>query len=159
MTFNEFCLSEAIKPKKINFGLNDDANDQRTKLQGLFITFFKLNGLTYSVNMIQDGSSNEYEIGFATSKLQINLIDNLHSFSMRRMGGGGAAEVFSCVFYIFLLMIKKHQIEIIKFNPADNVLGKFYSILIKNVFFLKSLQDAGFKFQGIEHGYFYFKKN
>jgi len=157
-TFNEFvALEEAISPKYVSFGLNDETNDKQIHLMSnkSLITFFKDVQLSLIIAVIihQNGT-----VGFGQSEIQHDFIKNMDSFSDKRTGAGQALKVFSNVMYVLGEMIKVNNINLIKFDGADEKLSKMYNKLMKNKFFIQVMKNFGFNYMGYILSEYTFKK-
>lgn len=153
-SFTEYCkLNEAIKPKVTEYGINDDTNNGEIyNHYGAYLTFFKENDLTFAIQFVPRNNNN-YEVGFAASKVKEDFLYNIETFNAKRIGGGYALSIFSKVFYVMLEMfnyLNQQQINInsVYFKGSDLILGKLYSNLMKNRFFIRELNKVGFEFKG-----------
>lgn len=152
MSYSEYILSEAIKPKPINYGT--DFNNSKWKNVGLGfkLTHFKTNEYIYTY-IFRDGF-----VGFFASDLDkeeeilsensiTNIFKNTKLF--RRKDTSKFISVFNYFFYVTLEAIKKFDSDKIMFDGADKALGNLYSSMSRNKFFLKELEKIGFVYDGL----------
>lgn len=152
MSYSEYILSEAIKPKPINYGT--DFNNSKWKNVGLGfkLTHFKTNEYIYTY-IFRDGF-----VGFFASDLDkeeeilsensiTNIFKNTKLFT--RKDTSKFISVFNYFFYVTLEAIKKFNLDKIMFDGADKALGDLYSSMSRNKFFLKELEKIGFVYDGL----------
>lgn len=142
--FNSYCLSESIKPKKVNFGCNipDFNNETFYSLEGDSVigTSFYFKEIVYTVSYFKG------EIGFHIS--DESHISNYKEFMLsnkKQTIASNAILVFSNILYIIIEMTNKFNLSEIRFQGENNKLDKMYSNLIKNKIFISELNKIGFQ--------------
>lgn len=160
LSFQEYCLTESIAPKKTAYGTNDDADNKVIEnVYEALITFFKSNGIVYAVliKSYNDG----VVVGFGASDVKNSFIKNLKAFTDKRtngLSGGLAAQTFSKVFYVLVEIIKKKKLDYpLYFSGADPRLGILYDAVVKNKFFIEELKKLGYTYVGKEHDHHKFE--
>lgn len=152
MSFREYCLSEAIKPKETQYGTNKETDNVLTISQyGYTFSFFSEDDHYYAVGVRdKDG-----EIVFGTS---LEFSDKLHTYTDDRIQTRNALAVFSKVMYLAIEISKDKNIPYMRFDAANPALGKVYGRMIKNKIFLDSVEKAGYKYEGTVDGEYIFKR-
>ncbi len=155
MSFRDFLLSEAIKPKEIKYGLNyPDFDDKKIHPLPLNVTFFTLKGLVYFVGIYE----NEVSFGVVAYNPNENVFWNIGTTITQRTQAGIGNTVFNCVFYVALRILKKTKETDIYFNGGDNHLDKFYMYLTKNKMFIKELKKLNWIYKYKKDENYHFKK-
>lgn len=159
LNFEEFCLSESIRPMSIDFG-TDLKNKEWNVSQNEEVcwTFFKFQKYFYCVMI--DG----FQVGFATSEFfderilkKLNKVTELFDFEERKTSS--AASVFSFVFFVALQGIEEYNIPRFWFSAQNPSLGTVYSKMIgKNKYFMNAIENAGFEYTGEKEGKFNFRR-
>ena len=145
MTFSEYILSEAIKPKQINYGIDFNNSDWKNVGMGFKLTYFKTSEYIYTY-IFREGF-----VGFFASDLDreeeilsensiTNIFKNRKLFT--RKDTSKFISVFNYFFYITLEAIEKFDTNKIMFDGADKALGNLYSSMSRNKFFLKELEKV-----------------
>lgn len=160
----DFLLSESIMPVETKFGT--DLKNKRWILKSspegndFIFTYFKKDNLYYRIFIdtksggIGFGVAEDFDVDMSQDTLYI-----LKHFSDGRKETSGALRVFNNVFYVLLEGLKKYKVNTITFNSANKALGKVYSFMVKNKFFLQKLEEIGFEYQGEdENNYLTFKR-
>lgn len=143
LSMDRFTLSEAMRPAKVEYGINPDMSDGRIGVygNGQFYTFFKKDGKYYCVMVLKLSS----EVGFAVS--ETHTLDPT-KFDDDRTTTRDALKVFNHAMYVILEIAKKSKMDQIKFSPANPSLGKVYDKAVVNKFLLSAIRDEGFSYKG-----------
>lgn len=146
ISFSDYCLSESIKPKEINYGTNNLFNNSEfIKIGSLILTSFEFNDKVYTVinseNDIGFHALNKSEINY----LNFNYIEEIQKKSIE-LTASNAIKIFSFVFFIIKDMIKKYNLTIITFDGENVKLSKMYDNLIKNKFFIEEMKNLKFEY-------------
>lgn len=144
MTFEEYTLSESIKPKQTNYGTNPPEfnNKQISKFSNDIIsTCFASDNRLYFVQLSVDTG----EIGFAKLSKIPKTFEELSTvvFDVEPTKNSFALGIFGEAFYVFLELIKVSDIDSVYFDSANPELGKVYGLTSKNKFFNKTLNQLG----------------
>lgn len=150
VSFRDYLLSESIKPKEIKFGTNyNNFNDGKiVNINGIILTSFKFNERLYTVII-----DNKNSVGFHWSEIPEKEIDYLdiitqNSSKNKILNSTSALKAFSYVFYIILVILKKHNKKEVLFSAEHTNLAKVYDSMVENKFFLKELEKAGYEYLG-----------
>jgi len=142
VSFKNYILSEAIKPKETTFGTNEESdNNKFLKSDNIVYTFFSDKEKSYLVAL--DVISGD--LGFSSkdgNKISLNPQD----YSVSRKDTLNALVVFNKVFYIVLKIAEKYKPQSIVFDAANPALGSVYDIMVKNKSFNQELNNVGFEF-------------
>lgn len=144
--FQEFLLSEAVRPTPTKYGTNQPNFDNMEIVVDSHAVYTAsiMDGNTYAIYMNRTTG----ETGFSFVKeidKDKTLFNNIIKFASEEPTGFGAANnIFNQVFFIMLQVIKKSGNKTVKFSGHNNRLDKFYSFLIRNKTFLKHIKDAGY---------------
>jgi len=161
LSFSEYLLTEGIKPKETSYGTDEYCKngviDTIYKKQ-FCSTLIKNEDEYIFVGILSDG-----ECSFGTVKEQYYNKDLLEMSSYisdkKKNNGSPAIKIFGKVFYVLLKIFKKYNLKTLKFEAANKDLGNVYSKMVKNKYFLKSLEDEDLYYNGLQDGYFTFVKN
>jgi hypothetical protein len=139
---NDFLLNESIVPIKTQFGTNSDRNNNSFNyFDDFVVTFFKANNIYYVVGLdIVTG-----DVGFGVSNE--DTIDP-NEYDDSKFITSNPISVFGKVFYVLSEIIKETNTNTIQFDSANFSLGKIYDKLVKNKFFIQSLMELGFEYNG-----------
>jgi hypothetical protein len=161
-SFKNFLLSESIKPKEVDFGINDLLNDRKwitthSNEDSLQYTFLQINSVYYMVMIQSDG-----EVMFgASDQLDIyNIydIDYLGKvFTDDRRYTKKTLTVFGNIIYVLLEGLKYSSLHTIKFNAANAALSSAYNFMMKNKFLIDVLKENGWKYIGLIDDEYIFK--
>ncbi|MDD2505281.1 MAG: hypothetical protein PHF21_03285 [Bacilli bacterium] len=111
LSFKDFCLSEGIAPKEVNYGSNfPDFSDKKTYMPftGITSTWFKTDYSLYWVwidNKLGDVSFMKYNMPFTKDTESIigqTYLSPKEYFMGDQKGSYGAMHVFSEIFYVIL---------------------------------------------------------
>jgi len=153
VSFSEFCLSESIRPKPTQYGTDENASNGNIERKfGIYYTFIKTEDAYWSVSIRLDG-----EVAFSRRD---DYSPDPMDYSDDRRSTRSALQVFNHVFYVLLEMfdkIKVNTMTVITFEGANPALGKVYDRLVKNKWFLASMEEKGFEYSGITNGKHVFK--
>jgi hypothetical protein len=151
-TLNDYLLNESIIPIPTDYGINKNRDDKNIiEFDGFIISFFKQRNLYYVVGL--DTTSGE--VGFGVSDEDTFDTDQ---YDDSRFLTNSPIKVFGKVFYVLSEIIKKSNTDIVQFDSANFSLGKIYDKLVKNKYFLNSLETQGFIYSGNIEGKYIFKK-
>lgn len=155
MGFRDFILSEGIKPSFVDYG-TDFLNKEWLDIDDDFkITFLERNGDFFAV-IYRNGF-----VGFATNyrdtKEQIianmgkirNIDQFLLKFHFNPTPYSNAMQIFNKIFYVIVEAIKQFEPDEITFDGWSKKLKEFYTDLVSNRFFTKTVEDLGFKYVGV----------
>jgi hypothetical protein len=160
VSFSEWILSESVKPKQIDYGLNfKECNNKEIKnIQNMYLTAFNFNAI-HIVGLIDN------EVTFAPledypndifSKDVLQMVEYMSDTKGNR--NKSSLKVFNYVFYVLLEIIKTSKTEIFYFSSAHDKLSNLYSKIVQNKYFLGYLASEGFSFIEGTEGKFLFKK-
>lgn len=137
LTYNQYVLSEAIKPKVTDYG-TDGMNGYFSLSDNNLYTFFihKDKSYLFVIDKVNG------EVGFSSKEGNISL--NPSDYSLDSKNIHNAISVFNKVLYLITIAVKKHNLVTIMFEPANEYLGNFHKKLVNNDNFLKVLSDLGF---------------
>jgi len=162
--FNEFILSESIRPKKVSYGVNSIINDEKIlylKALNHYITFMKYKDELYLVAL---DKNNEFSFGALKNNryttedgIDIEAIINDISDNPKNIGAP-AIKVFSGILYIMLEMVKKYKLNHFFFSSANDKLSPVYDKLIKNKYFIEDLKTQDISFKNKKDTEYYFTK-
>lgn len=155
-SFNDFLLSEAIKPREVLYGLNSPEfnNKMIYNKNGLFVTCFghpKDKEETVLVAVLNG------ECSFGTFKTfgelgNHNVLDYIEILSDKKKNNGSPGlKIFNNVFYVLLEIINKHNLNDFWFNAANRDLSVVYSMVVKNKYFLQEMSDFSYSFDSGKH--------
>lgn len=151
-TLNGFLLNESIVPVETTFGTNETRDNQHVlEFDDFTVTFFENNNLYYVVGI----DNHTGEVGFGVSDTDTLDTD---SYNDSKFITTNPVRVFSKVFYVILKLIRYTNTSKVKFDSANIALGKVYDKLVKNKYFLKTLEDEGFEYSGMIYGKYEFEK-
>lgn len=137
-------LMEAIEPKEVEFGTNEDADNGEIKNAGSSqYTFFKDNDLYYVVGVSESGV-----FGFAANP---SYSPNIESYSVNRLKTLSAFRVFSQVMYVLgqLVKLAPRPVYYLKFAAADHKLASLYTKMVKNQRLIREVRAMGFRYVGV----------
>lgn len=166
LSFKEFLLTEAIKPTKIEYGINDNFDDEewitKTSSNGLKLhyTFIHRDNFYYFVSIRSD-----FDIGFATSRtISISKIQDIDyiedEFLLERVRDTkNILKFFGNMAYVMLKGLHKFNMKKAIFSGHDPELGVAYKTIVTNKFFQKNLEEYGFMYSGKEEANFVFVKS
>ena len=143
LTFNDWLLTEAIKPLKVEYGSNPPLfNDSKIikYLGDINGTCFISDGLLYTVQYSKYG-----EIAFGVnSKIPKDIAEfSRIKFSDNKIASKSALYVFNKVFYVLIEVLKEQKRDVF-FSPANSTLDNIYSTMIRNRFFNDELNKIGY---------------
>ena len=154
-----YLLSEAIRPSSIFYGILPECNNFQIMnyKDNLYYTFMKTEQYYYMI-----GVWNKGDVFFSVStELPANMEVKylLQHFKMHRFQTRNILLVFGNIWYIARDIINIFNINRFRFE-ADNVaLGKAYSKIVTNKYFLESMKEDGFERMEDEEGYYIFERN
>lgn len=152
ITLTNYFLNESIVPIKTSYGTNNERNDGNFyEFDNYIVTFFEQNNLYYVVGL----DKRTGDIGFGAS--DDNTL-NPEDYSDSKFINRSPINLFGKVYYIILKILQNTKIKRIQFDSANFALGKIYDKLVKNKYFLKSLEDNGYKFTGKNDDKYVFHK-
>jgi len=161
-SFVEYCLVADFKPKAVDFGVNDDADDKCVAFcNGSYVTFFRDEKLAFSVLLQHVGDSGGcYEVIFAATEVDGGYLDHLDRFTSKRtnvIGGGFAVKMLPEVLYVLreMLRIKAFAGELC-FNATNERLGRLYELVVRNSSFLREMKQSGYTASGSQGNYYRF---
>lgn len=137
-------LMEAIEPKEVEFGTNEDADNGEIRNAGSAqYTFFKDAELYYVVGVDENGV-----FGFAANP---SYSPNIESYSVSRMKTLSAFRVFSKVMYVLgqLVKLAPRPVYYLKFAAADHKLASLYTKMVKNQRLVREVRAMGFRYVGV----------
>ncbi len=137
-------LMEAIEPKEVPYGTNEDADNGEIRTTGSAqYTFFKDGDYYYVVGVDENGV-----FGFGAN---MAYSPNIESYSVERVRSVSAFRVFSKVMYVLsqLVASARRPIYYIKFAAADHKLAGLYTKMVKNRRLLDEVRRMGFRYVGV----------
>lgn len=146
MSLSDFCLSEAILPRKTEFGTNDDMNDGKTKTIGdkvhhAHYAFFKGKNSHHAVSVDNHGV-----VGVGTS--DEHTLDPFKYDDSRRRTKDDAKHFFGSVMHVVHNIADRHGIKRLSFDAAHPKLGSVYGMMVKSPATVKSMKDHGWSYGG-----------
>lgn len=146
----DFLLSESIKPKIIEFGINKYFNDSNFfEVNNIIGTSFKYSNRLYNITLNKSDSSLSFYFTYIKD-IDFNNFDYFDSIlqevQYELADPSHAAKVFSLVFYVTLQLVTKYKIKTIKFDAQHNRLDKFYNTLMKNKLFMDEFIKLGYSY-------------
>jgi len=148
MTLYRKMIQESIDIVTTNYGTNLPELDNKKILKGnQKIAGFLHDDVSYSVHIGDEG-----DVTFGIAK------DDLKYISNDRNKTKNVFILFGKVIYVVLEILKKYPTEQLSFDGSDEALSKLYSVMVKNKFLLKQLEDRGYFYDGFEDGLHWFIK-
>lgn len=150
LTFNEWLLTESIKPKYTLFGTNTDKYDNNNILKiqydgkTTYETYFIADNKLYTIQY-NGVNTNLVSIGFGVSKdipKTQEELDNV-KLSHNKVVSISALDIFNKVFYIVTKTIFNLKKDIY-FEAASDDLKNIYNKLIDNKYFNDELNKLGY---------------
>lgn len=149
--FGEYCLSEAIAPRKVAYGTNGGRNNEQYEYRndiGAF-TFIESGGTYFIVGVDDDG-----EVSFGSSEFPAFSIE---AYSTKPKDTANAMRAFGEIVYVAIELARKKNIKKLVFSAANPALGKVYERAVSNKFVLGHMEREGFYYHGLIQGHFVFK--
>jgi len=167
LTFEEYILSEAVKPKETSYGTNydygtpllNDMNISDDMFGDLVVsTGFISKGMIYIVSILKTG-----EIAFISEEVNNSKgsysNDSIFSSDNTKNKSLHALEVFSKVLYVIIKLLKEYPKDKVFFKAGTNAkLDRIYHSIVKNKVFTESISATGFKLIKTEGPDIIFKK-
>lgn len=151
-TLNSYLLNESIVPVATEYGTNTTRdNKEINEYDGFMVSFFEQDKLYYAVAL----DTTTGEVGFGVTAQHT---DNVKEYDDSRVLSKSPVKVFGKVFYVLIELIKKSGVNMIQFDSANFALGKMYDKLVKNKYFLQSLENHNFEYHGKIDEKYVFKK-
>lgn len=152
VTLSNYLLNESIVPIKTNFGTDQNRNNNNfNSFDDFVVTYFENNGVYYVVGL----DTRTGDVGFGVSS---ENTFNTDDYDDSKFITSNPIRVFGKVFYVLSQLIKETNINTIRFDAANFALGKMYDKLIRNKFFIQSLNKLDFEYIGQIEGYYTFRK-
>jgi hypothetical protein len=145
LTFNEFLMSEAIEPIKIQYGNNPPEfnNSELIKFSGgnIWGICFVYDTKLYAVQLHRETGEIAFDIclDIPTNTLEFNK----SKFTDSKIATKSALKVFNYVFFVLLKLLETNKHNVF-FNAANNELNTFYRILTTNKYFNIKLKEYNF---------------
>lgn len=163
-TFGDFMVSESVRLKKTEFGVNsfiDDRNFKRIDTLKASITFIEYQDSLYLI-FLDDNN----EFGFGTLKdnhkyvtdTDVNIDKIIIDITDDNLNvGAPAIKIFSKIMYVMAEMVKIFNLEDFYFSSANDKLSPVYDKLVMNKYFLSDLSDKDISFINKKDNEYYFK--
>lgn len=149
---NNYLLNESIIPIKTLYGTNEQRNNNKfLEFDNFVVTFFEQNKLYYIVGL--DTQKGDIRFGVSSDDTL-----NPNEYDDSRFITQSPTTVFGKVFYTILRIVEYTNINQIQFDSANFALGKIYDKLVKNKYFLQSLENNGFQFSGMQDNKYVFTR-
>lgn len=150
--FGEYCLSEAIAPRKVDYGTNGERNNREYAYRNDMGAYtFMESGGTYFVVGVDDDD----EVSFGSSEFPSFTIEG---YSTKPRDTLNAMRAFGEIVYVALELARKRNNKKLVFSAANPALGKVYERAVRNKFVLGHMEREGFYYHGLVQGYFIFKR-
>ncbi|MFW6002040.1 MAG: hypothetical protein ACOCQD_01740 [archaeon] len=149
---NDYLLNESIVPIKTEYGTDRNRTNKKFYNSDDFIvTYFEQNNLYYIVGL--DKATGD--VGFGVS---VDDTFNIDEYDDSKFVTINPIKVFGKVFYVLSEIVKYSKANTIRFDSANFALGKIYDKLVRNKYFLQSLENLGFEYIGkVEEKYTFTK--
>ncbi len=142
ISFTDYIISESVRPKEIDYGVNEETNDKQFKKgKNFYYTVFSKNGKYYMVAI-------DYKGNFGFGVNENGYSDNVEDYDDSRKQTKNVLTVFSNIVYVIFEFAKMSKIKAIKFSAADPALGNVYNRMIKNKQLISDIEEAGYKYFG-----------
>ena len=156
LSFNQFLLSEAIRPFRISFGSNSAMDNGKIVDESpVSYTFFKHNNIYYCV-FLGYRNNTDAEVGFGASK---TFSLDVNNYTDSQIGGTNALKIFSQVFFVLLKIVEGNpRLKRILFSSANPKLGRVYDTVVTNKIFIDELESIDYVYDNKHLDYHIFKK-
>lgn len=161
MSFKDFCLSESVLPKEVQYGANfPDFNDKKTYVpsKGMTSCWFVHGTALYWI-WIEDKTGDVSFMKCSTPFLKDNehiikqiYLDYKEYVMGNQKGSYNAINIFSEIFYVVIKLAEMNNNNTIGFMGYDTALDNFYKLLVKNKALLNKLRTLGWTYRGVIRG-------
>lgn len=140
LTFEEWLLSESVKPKETLYGNNVGFDNNKISKIGPFYETFFLDTFLYHVAIENNIVGFGVSVDIPTTEEEL---DNL-TFSDQRIVTKSALNVFNKVFFVILKLLEEAKLKEVNFVAANSDLKKIYDALLANRYFNEELNKIGY---------------
>jgi len=151
LSYSEYMLSEAIRPRPINYGTDFKNKQWKDVGKGFYITYFKTTEYVYTY-VFKDGFVGFYASELTDEELVLSQNSITEIFNdpkiFKRKDTSLFIRVFNYFFYITLSAVDVFNSNHIYFDGNDKSLGELYIYISKNKSFLDVIDSLGFKYIG-----------
>lgn len=152
-TIDEYCeLEESVQPVHTQFGT--DSKDGKWNQHGDWIyTHFSS---AHNIHHVVSINKSHGIVGFDTHKGEFTT--DVEPYTEDRSSVGNALRVFGKTMHVIIHGAKHHNISHLRFSAANEDLGHIYNKVVKNKYFNKHLENAGFRYKEQNKKYHVFER-
>ena len=153
MTFEQWLLSEAVEPVKVEYGSNPPEFNDRVIARlpnNVNSTCFVYNDSLYAIQL-NDLGEVAFGVNFYVPNSEEELRNITFSDKIVKSVYSNGLKVFNQVFYVLLEMLSKDNRDVY-FQSANEDLEHFYNKLLGNKFFNRRLNTIGYSDMFLEDG-------